>query len=626
MTNRDSNATPTWVEEDLELDAQGRLRPDSDANDLESLRAAAAGWVHAELEPTYVLGQGGTAIVTAAMQHSLDREVAVKALLADKDTPAARLSLVREAKLLSQLDHPGVVPVHFIAPDDGGAPQLVMKRVDGLRWTELIDQPKRFAEVGRTRPAQVEHIRILIRVCEALQYAHTLGVLHRDIKPDNVMVGQHGQVWLMDWGMAVAWKAPADAWLRMAADTRRVSGTPGYLAPEMALAVGTEIGPRTDVYLLGATLHEVLTGAPRHERKDLVEMLQAAVLSKPYTYDDSVPAALAQIANKACSRFASRRFGAASEMLQALIEYDEDRSARRIAEDARDLASVLLKDIDSQGYHTGHSRRIDEVRLTYIQALRLAPNNSEIRVSLQEFLASLIRRALSAGALEVAERSAASLPEPDSDLQEQIRRLRSERADQSAEFQALRDLHDLTTRGRRRQQYFLGVAVASGVWFAGVELGVHRGWWESSHITLILSFSSITAFFGIFGARWIPSETLSQGNVLLRRALMLRIASAVPFFLGAWALGASVSTTTGLQMLLQANHIWLVTLMFVGTVRLKEATTRSIQAGLCYAAASALTFLIPAYPFLWFGLGSGAAQLCLGLRDHHLRAPESSAH
>src|SRR5262249_13703285 len=154
------------------------------------------------------------------------------------------------------------------------------KRVQGVPWSTLIAQPQHplWGALERGEDRLGAHLDVLGRVCHALQFAHSQGVLHLDIKPQNVMVGAFGEVYLLDWGLATA-TADASAPPRATAGAASESllGTPGFLAPEMVC--GGPLDVRTDVYLLGSTLHYLLTRRPRHEGADLGEVLAAALTS-----------------------------------------------------------------------------------------------------------------------------------------------------------------------------------------------------------------------------------------------------------------------------------------------------------------------------------------------------------
>jgi len=153
-----------------------------------------------------------------------------------------------------------------------GAPLLVMKKIQGATLEELMHQaahPEWPALLLRHGDRIAVFVEVLMRVAEALHFAHTKAIFHRDIKPANVMVGSFGEVYLLDWGVALRGSEAKDAPIE-------IVGTPQYMAPEMVRAEAEAIDARTDVYLLGATLHALLTGTPRHTGDGLPLLLFAA--------------------------------------------------------------------------------------------------------------------------------------------------------------------------------------------------------------------------------------------------------------------------------------------------------------------------------------------------------------
>lgn len=189
------------------------------------------------------LGRGGMGTVWRARHHALDREVAIK-FLADEhlDDPEMRARFLREGRLLAGVRHPGVVTVHDVGDDDG-VPYLVMELVDG----------RPLSACEPTAPS--EAVSLLLQACEAVAAIHALGLVHRDLKPDNLIVDAQGRIRVVDFGIARP-MGPAASVTR----TGLVAGTPGFVAPE-ALA-GAPPDPRQDVYALGATLLAVMGAGP----------------------------------------------------------------------------------------------------------------------------------------------------------------------------------------------------------------------------------------------------------------------------------------------------------------------------------------------------------------------------
>jgi len=210
------------------------------------------------------IGSGGMGRVFAARDLRLSRPVAIKMLRVRDAALAARFE--REVRLAARLQHPGVVPVYDAGFWPSGEPFLVMKLVLGQSLARVI----RDADTPADRLALLPHV---ITAAEAVAYAHDQGVVHRDLKPINIVVGAFGETIVLDWGLAKDLRAAggddAGEWPALATppgDTAAgaVLGTPSYMAPEQA--AGRAVDARADVYALGAILHHVLAGAPPEVR------------------------------------------------------------------------------------------------------------------------------------------------------------------------------------------------------------------------------------------------------------------------------------------------------------------------------------------------------------------------
>lgn len=383
------------------------------------------------------LGEGGMGMVQLAEQSPLDRLVAVKTPLRTGDEHAVH-ALLQEAYITGIVEHPNVVPIYTLGKSDKGDPLIVMKRIEGVSWAAVLKDP---AVIKDDEVDLSWHLRILLQVCDALRYAHNQGIVHRDIKPENVMIGRFGEVYLLDWGIAVSLVPSDNPMLRHVSEAAGVAGTPSYMAPEMTDDTADGVDVRTDVYLLGATLHELLTGEPRHTGESMMKVFFKALQSEPVEYGPEVPRDLAWIANKATAAEKSDRFATVEAFQQAIEDFLEHRASYELSEVAdRDWEKVQVllgrdrEDRDELELHNLFA----ECRLGYRQALRLWAENQLARQGLQRCLAALARHYIATRNDVGAAAAVAEMPEPDASLQAEIANLAAQRAVEEAEMARLR--------------------------------------------------------------------------------------------------------------------------------------------------------------------------------------------
>lgn len=381
--------------------------------------SAHAGGILSGLDVEKTLGEGGMGIVRIATQRSLGRKVAVKTL-----KPAARnhettLRLLREAWVTGTLEHPNIVPVYDLGLDESGAPIIVLKRIEGREWSETI------------REASLEtNLRILVSLCNAVGLAHARGILHRDLKPENVMIGAFGEVYLVDWGIAVSLRPDPTGRMPLAAHANEMAGTPCYMAPEMLGAMGT-LSERTDIYLLGAVLHEILTGAPPHSGS-FQKIVGSILLSRP-TYDANVPRELAVIAQKAMARDAANRFASVDELRARIEWYVGHRGSLAISAEAEKRLAQMRGQSDSDALY----RLFTECRFGFRQALDASRDNVAAREGLREAIEIIVRFELARGGAEAAAGALAELESPPSELVAAVADAQAARAEARAKMERL---------------------------------------------------------------------------------------------------------------------------------------------------------------------------------------------
>lgn len=332
--------------------APGSRTPDPDDGEARAAPVSAdvksSRYVEREL-----LGRGGMGEVHLRRDDWLGRDVAVKMLGQDRPpTAIARARLLREARVHAQLEHPAIVPVYDLGQDEQGRDYFTMKRVVGRTLKEILER----GNFPRNRL-----LAIFRQVCLAVDYAHARGVAHRDLKPANVMIGDYGEVYVLDWGLAKVLGVGAVVTDRLGGPGETLAGgmlgTPGYMAPEQIDAADAA-DERADVYALGAMLFELLAGRPLHRGEDaraLVESTKRGAPARPSEEapDRGAPPELDSLCERATVRDPARRDIGARELADAVerfLEGDRDLLARRkLAAAHAELASAAEQDALAEG-------------------------------------------------------------------------------------------------------------------------------------------------------------------------------------------------------------------------------------------------------------------------------------
>ncbi|MCA9248839.1 MAG: serine/threonine protein kinase, partial [Planctomycetales bacterium] len=311
-------ADESWQVDDGEPLPAGRFRPDR---------------FHAK---------GGLGEVFLALDTELGRVVALKRMQPQQ----ARLAtnhhrFEQEARLTGRLEHPGVVPIYGLGHDSAGHPVYAMRFIRGETLAAAIDEYNRaYAAAGnRTqRVAMQQLLRQFLAVCQTVAYAHSQGIVHRDIKPQNIMLGKFGETLLVDWGLAKSLGADdedsADTLPALAEAEGKneetiqgaVKGSPAYMSPEQAEGDLSRIGRWSDVYGLGATLYQVLVGkAPfSGNSHEILDQVRRGAFPAPRTVRPRTPRALEAICLKAMDKAPERRYASAQELADDVVRWLAD--------------------------------------------------------------------------------------------------------------------------------------------------------------------------------------------------------------------------------------------------------------------------------------------------------------
>lgn len=313
------------------------------------------------------IGRGGMATVYHVVDRNLLRHSAMKVLAPELARQESyRLRFLEEAQIGGQLDHPNIVPVHELGVDDNGALYFTMKRVVGETledWLERDAGPRSVQMIG-------PYLEVLVKVCDAISFAHSRGVVHRDLKPANIMIGSHSQVYLMDWGLARiigAQSAPSDnAGRRSIATTRdrdnveldeegMVAGSLSHMPPEQAKAHNHLVDERSDVFALGAVLYHVITGRAPFSAPDLREQVakaQAADFTpvERMEWANPLPRRLGAIAERAMAYEPAARYQSAEELKQDLLSYQRGAIDLPLRRYPPGSAIVTQGDIGDEAY------------------------------------------------------------------------------------------------------------------------------------------------------------------------------------------------------------------------------------------------------------------------------------
>ncbi len=346
--------------------------------------------------PGRLLGRGGMGEVRLCRDERIGREVAIKTLLNPAGESSAQWRrFIREARVQGQLEHPAIVPVYDldIGPDQGLF--FSMRRVQGRSLRDVLFDLQRGDPDAVARWSRRKLLTAFVQVCLAIDYAHARGVVHRDLKPGNIMLGEFGEVQVIDWGLArvlgetgVDVPAGADAPPRDPTDALTmvgdVMGTPAYMPPEQFAGDLPGIGPHSDIYALGMILYEIVALALFHRNKT-TEQIAAQVcagidLRTPLLLLGAPPE-LQDACARATARAPRDRLPSARALADAVerhLDHDNDQARRRQLAGEHASRALAAVDAIARGGALDPAPRRDALREA-LQALALDPSQREAR-------------------------------------------------------------------------------------------------------------------------------------------------------------------------------------------------------------------------------------------------------
>lgn len=560
-----------------------------------------------DIELGDTIGEGGMGVVWSGTQRPLRREVAIKSIREDAP-PGATDALLREARVTGTLEHPNIVPIHALGRDATGRPLIVMKLIEGRSWAELLE--RQIDDGGhRAVLADLEHhIKILVEVSKAAHFAHSRGIIHRDLKPDNVMIGSFGEVYVVDWGIAVSVEVGADLDITHAQDVREVTGSPAYMAPEMAIGDGPHLDARTDVYLLGATLHQILTGRPPHEAPTTHKMLTKAYASTPHTYDAIIPEALANICQTAMARDPEERFQTAAAFSTAVGRFLEFRNSNLLTDEAtatlealRDMVSLPGQDSD----HHAHYRLFNECRFGFLNALRIWENNDKAREGLQAAVELMIEFELAHGSAGAAEALLGDLLEKRPRLASRIARKREREHSTMMELDELK--RDLDPTGADRPRAVLSFVVAATwpavhglLWYADRSAG-----YEVGHL-------SLAGIYGLFALGSVIVAIAARDKLLAKARFGLQTQMVLTLLYA----GSALLWLVGYRLEIPVTSCFTLAFFF-GIIAWVTASITVDQRMMAWAVAMAAglvaSVLHPPLGIVWMGAAGALGAVAMGI-------------
>jgi len=475
-----------------------------------------------EFELGPLIAEGGMGRICSAKQLPLQRDVVIKMLRVEQPSDDMKALLLQEACLTGYLEHPNIIPVYQLGKNEQQQPMLVMKRIDGVPWSQVLEDKKLRPDSLSEEQRSLEwHIRILIQVCHAMEYAHSKGILHRDLKPDNVMIGEFGEVYVLDWGIAASLHESHKGHFPLVRDGDRLVGTPAYIAPEMLGAdEELEVDERTDVYLLGAILFQLLVDEPPHSASSLAELFIEVCDRKSYKFPKNIATELAVLCNLSMHLDKKLRPESVKEFRLVLEAFLANSASYKLITETEILFEQLRHYLSSISAAPSTlsmfvpSEEIEEQKIYslfwrchfgFTQALQISTKSKEARKSLQSLLEVMTKYEFHRGDVQAAAALIAELPKPNRVLEQGLERLRAEQARKAENIKELKRLKfegNVEVGKLERQVTMLLLGITFGLFSLFTHYLKVSHIYEPEHYGYLMSHLSFMFLFGVMSFVW----------------------------------------------------------------------------------------------------------------------------
>lgn len=522
-----------------------------------------------------------TASPRGALRHEAHQEVLGRPVwVLEASRPHQRRALRAEAELMARLAHPNILPVHAIVEEEDRL-RVLLASVPGDTWERRLSQPHRIRAAFGAEDVLGWHVHVLSRLCSAVQHAHVQGILHGDLRPETVWIGDLGEIYLGDWSSARPLEAPAEA-----TDLASLpEGALAYVPPERVHPAEAAPDVRSDVYQLGGLLYRILAGHGPHGEDLRLDTVQRVLFKDP-GFPASAPHSLARVCKRALMRNPEARFASVADFHQALMEAFAQRGAWDIAAEADAQLDVLQRLLEEPEPDPGAIyRAYGAARLGFEHAILEAPGLASAPLRLVRSVELMVQHLLSKGDLAAAEAVLRHLDQPPPHLFEELQQAR-------AASDASEPLDRATALGR--------------------DLDPHRDAGRRTWISTVLALLWVPSplFALVLDPLWIAPAILvgaavltGFGMVLARLSAADRAESRLTRDLVNWTLWGAI--TIGFLVAIGAlanlpGHA-LLAVSSVGTLLVTGAAALSLDRrlaipALCYGAVAVLTI---AEPWSW---------------------------